>query len=501
MKDICLGFEVHQPYRIRAKLDEKLPLEERYFDNEKNRTILDRVCRKCYLPATQIIRENVEKFESEDKPFKVCFSISGVLLEQLERWRRDVLEAFQQLATSKFVEFLNQTYYHSLTSLFSSEREEFVEQVTMHRTVIKDLFGRRPRVFENTEFIYNNSIAKTVRRLGFEGMLTEGAERILGWRSPNYVYKARDTDLKVLLRNYQLSDDIAFRFTIANWSEYPLTADKYAAWLAATPGECINIFIDFETFGEHHWPETGILEFLRWLPEEVLKRENLRFVTPSELLNRTPVGEIDVFEYATVSWADTDKGIKAWLGNEMQRISYRALKEMEPYVKSLCDPELLRIWRMFGISDNIYYMYTEWGPSGVVHGYFSQMYPTDAFAAFTRSFSDFQALVMEKLNDEKIKLLRIFPPEKAFHFFENNRYVTSVFSLVELYEKVDAIPSSCLRANMRDIEQWIRWTVGDGEIADRIKELHELDLSGEQLRKKVKAVLEEKLRAIKLRGL
>lgn len=506
MTDVCLGFEVHQPYRISRKFEEDMArgksveeLFELYFDHPRNREILERVARKCYLPAGKIILENIERFASSGKKFKVCYSLSGVLLEQLERWAPNVLEVFKQLSSTGCVEFLNQTYYHSVASLFSAEREEFVEQVLLHRALIKDLFGQEPQVFENTEFLYNNSIARTVRLLGFRGIFTEGAERILGWRSPNYVYRAKDVDLKVFLRNCRLTDDIAFRFSAWDWPGFPLTADKYAAWLAATPGQCINIFMDYETLGEHQWPETGIHEFLRWLPGEVLKWENLQFVTPSELLRHEPVGEIDVYEYSTLSWADVDKGTRAWLGNNMQLTCFRAVKEMEPYVKKLGDEKWLTLWRWFQISDNIYYMYTEWGASGMVHGYFSQMFPTDAFAAFTRAFSDFQRRLMELLPEDchKLTALRLFPPEKAFHFFEEKRYMGSVFSLLELKEKLEEFPESCLVLNLGDLEKWIRWTVGDQALADGIRKLK----PAAGLKAELRELLKKRFEGIKVRGL
>ncbi|MGC8850345.1 MAG: glycoside hydrolase family 57 protein, partial [Candidatus Bathyarchaeia archaeon] len=267
MPDICLGFEVHQPYRINKDFQEEMgrgksveQLFDIYFDNEWNKSILERVANKCYIPVNEIILRNIEYFRREKKQFKVAFSLSGVLIEQLERWAPDALDSFKRLTESGCVELLDQTYYHSLSSLFSEEKEEFVEQVVLHSRLIKDAFGVKPSIFENTEFIYNNSIAKTLERMGYKGVFTEGAERILGWRSPNYVYKADGANIALLLRNYRLSDDIAFRFSARDWSGWPLTADKYAAWLSATPGQCINIFVDYETFGEHQWPETGIME-------------------------------------------------------------------------------------------------------------------------------------------------------------------------------------------------------------------------------------------------
>ena len=340
MTEICLAFEVHQPVRINGNFSEAAAegkdldeLFEIYFNNTWNRMILERVVKKCYFPANQIILENIDRFKKERRKFKVAYSISGILIEQCERWEPDLLDSFKQLAESGCVEFLSQTYFHSLASLFSIERKEFIEQILMHRRLMDQLFGLEPSVFENTEFIYNNSIAKTLAQLGFKGVFTEGAERILGWRSPNYVYKAKGSDIKVLLRHYRLSDDISFRFSSRDWNGWPLTADKYAAWLSATPGQCINIFMDYETFGEHHWPETGIHDFLRWLPQEVLNQPHLQFSTPSELLRHDPVDEIDVHDFDTVSWADIERSTNAWLGNNMQRTCYNAIKRLEPHVK------------------------------------------------------------------------------------------------------------------------------------------------------------------------
>ncbi len=396
MPDVCLGFEVHQPLRLNREFTEqsaegKSPEElfDVYFNNTWNREILDRVAKKCYLPANRIVLENIDRYKREMKKFKVAYSISGVFAMQCERWQPDVLDSFKQLAESRCVEFLDQTFYHSLASLFSAEKDEFIDQVYAHRQLMRDLFGREPRVFENTEFLYNNSIAAALERLGYKGIFAEGAERVLGWRSPNYVYKAAGSNMKVLLRNYMLSDDIAFRFSEPNWKEYPLTAEKYANWLSTTPGDCINLFIDYETFGEHQWPETGIYDFLSWLPGEVLKHENLQFVTPSELIDRDPVGEVDVNEFNSVSWADISRSVNAWLGNSMQQSCYRSIKDLEPHVKKTQNRKLLEIWRLLQISDHLYYLYTTPDASGIVHGYFSQQPAVEAHQTFDRILSDF----------------------------------------------------------------------------------------------------------------
>jgi len=397
MTDICLMFEVHQPLRLNRNFHSDLlskgkvtknELFELYFDNGLNRYVFERAARKCYLPANKIILEQIEKCEDAGKPFKVAFGVSGVFLEQCEMWRPDVTESFRQLADTGCVEFIEETYYHSLASLYGIDRSEFIEQIKMHRKTMKALLGVEPTFIENTELLYNNGIAKTMERLGYKGTVTEGIERVLGGRSPNYVYSAKNSDLRVLLRNYRLSDDIGFRFSSPWWNEYPLTAQKYAQWLASMQGQVIVIFVDYETFGEHHWPECGIHEFLRALPGEVNRWHHLYWKTPSEVIERhQPVGEIDVDEYSTVSWADAERDTSAWIGNPMQNICYDMLKSLKPLVKGTGDKELVRLWRYLQQSDHLYYLSVKGGGAGEVHNYFSSMgSPVEAFA-LSRGYS------------------------------------------------------------------------------------------------------------------
>ncbi len=479
MAEICLGFEVHQPYRInrnfKQEYAENLSINEVfdvYFNNSWNKEVLKKVAQKCYYSATETILEKLDDFNE----FKVAFSFSGVLLEQCKAWEPGLLDLFKELSKKKNVEILEQTYFHSLASLFK-EKGEFIEQIKLHRKLMGELFKVKPKVFENTEFLYNNTIAKVVEELGYTAIFTEGAERILGWRSPNYVYKAKNLDIRVLLRNYRLSDDIAFRFSSSLWNEYPLTAEKFATWLAFTTGDCINLFMDYETFGEHHWKETGILEFLRWLPEEVLKR-NLSFALPSELVEKySPVGEIDVNDFSTLSWADIERDTSAWIGNDMQRTCFYALEKMEKIVKKAKSKKTEKIWRYLQISDNLYYMYTQEGAPGIVHGYFSQQLPQEVFHAFTRILSDFQEKV-SKFLEEPYKsaayFLRILPPEKAFHYYEGQRYLNlSAHSLEELCRTIPLASEESIKfhLNSKDIERWVRFTIGDKELADKIKKV------------------------------
>jgi alpha-amylase len=482
MPDICLGFEVHQPFRINRTFEKQLSggkkvgsLFDIYFDNDRNRAVLERVAGKCYIPANEIIMRNIEHFRGSSKPFKVIYSISGVLIEQLERWMPNVLDSFKKLAETGCVEFLDQTYYHSLSSLFSARREEFSEQVLLHRALMKDIFGCDPAIFENTEFVYNDSIGRTLEQMGYHGVFTEGAERILGWRSPNYVYRGSTTGIALLLRNYKLSDDIAFRFSARDWVGWPLTASKYAAWLSSAPGQCVNIFVDYETFGEHQWAETGILDFLRWLPHEILNYENLRFKTASELIaSCAPVGEIAVDDFSTVSWADAERSTNAWLGNDMQRTCYRTLWKMEPYVRKTRNEAILRLWRLLQTSDHLYYMYTQPDASGLVHGYFSLQPPVEAFWAFMRILSDFWGKVAQHLHDpEKTSahLLRVMPPDEAFHFHEDGVYAN--LSAHSLDEFADALLLASDRSLLfhtacKHFENWIRNSIGDAELAREI---------------------------------
>jgi len=407
MPFITLNFQVHQPFRISnfqangyTNIND---LFNNYFNHGLNKWIFERVANKCYLPANRILLEAIDNLKHEKKKFKVSFSLTGTFLESAEMFNKDVLDSFKQLAQSKCVEILGETYYHSLASLYES-KDEFIEQVNAHRQAIRDYFGVEPKVFVNTEMIYNNVIGKIVEDLGFKAIFTEGSERILGWRSPNYLYVRKfcfpndpppEKRIKILLRNYRLSDDVAYRFSARNWDQWPLTAEKYVAWLSATVGEVINLFMDYETFGEHQPEETGIFWFLKALPYMVVRDPNLEFLTPSEVVERCkPIGEIDVFEFSTLSWADMERDTSAWLGNKMQQIMFNEVKNLERYVKSLDNPELIRVWKLLQQSDHYYYMCTKFWSDGDVHKYFSSFdRPEDAFANFMNILADFKTKI------------------------------------------------------------------------------------------------------------
>ncbi|AGF96289.1 Alpha-amylase [Methanosarcina mazei Tuc01] len=388
-------FQVHQPFRLRRFWPDDRPGFFRYFDERSNREIFERVARKCYIPANRTLLESIDEHKGE---FKFSLSITGTLLEQCELWGGEVLESFRQLAETGAVEILEETFYHSLSSLFE-DKTEFIEEVKEHREMVSDLLGVKPQIFRNTELLYNNSIAKIVSDLGYKAILTEGADHMLEGRSPNVLYKAKDSGLPILFRNYKLSDDIGYRFSARWWEGYPLTAEKWASWASGVKEDCINIFMDYETFGEHQWRETGIFDFVEKLPAEVLKN-GLEFSTPVELTEKyLPVAEIDVGDFSTISWADMERDTSAWLGNDMQRRCFEEIRLLEPFVKKTEDPEILRIWKHLLTSDHYYYMCTKWLGDGDVHSYFSvHSTPFEAAVNFMAVLMDFKAQVFKKLS-------------------------------------------------------------------------------------------------------
>ncbi|UWJ21832.1 Alpha-amylase [Methanosarcina mazei TMA] len=388
-------FQVHQPFRLRRFWPDDRPGFFRYFDERSNREIFERVARKCYIPANRTLLESIDEHKGE---FKFSLSITGTLLEQCELWGGEVLESVRQLAETGAVEILEETFYHSLSSLFE-DKTEFIEEVKEHREMVSDLLGVKPQIFRNTELLYNNSIAKIVSDLGYKAILTEGADHMLEGRSPNVLYKAKDSGLPILFRNYKLSDDIGYRFSARWWEGYPLTAEKWASWASGVKEDCINIFMDYETFGEHQWRETGIFDFVEKLPAEVLKN-GLEFSTPVELTEKyLPVAEIDVGDFSTISWADMERDTSAWLGNDMQRRCFEEIRLLEPFVKKTEDPEILRIWKHLLTSDHYYYMCTKWLGDGDVHSYFSvHSTPFEAAVNFMAVLMDFKAQVFKKLS-------------------------------------------------------------------------------------------------------
>jgi alpha-amylase len=397
---VCVYFQVHQPFRLRHYSVFDIGSNHHYFDDIKNEAICQKVARKCYLPANAVILDLIKRTNGR---FRCAYSITGTVLEQFERWAPEVIESFKELAKTGHVEFLSETYYHSLSYLYS--KEEFKRQVVQHKRKLKELFGVTPRVFRNTELVYNNELAKFIEDLGYEGILAEGADHILGWRSPNFLYRPVTCNkIKLLLKNYKLSDDIAFRFSNKGWEEWPLTADKYAQWISSTNGngEVINLFMDYETLGEHQWEDTGIFEFLKHFPGYVLNHPDNNFLTPSEVVAKyEPKADLDIHTF--ISWADIERDLSAWLGNQMQQNAIKELYFLEKPILATKDTHLIDDWRKMQTSDHFYYMCTKWFADGDVHKYFNPYdSPYDSFIAF-----------MNVLNDMVVRLKLMNLEEKA----------------------------------------------------------------------------------------
>ncbi len=379
MASVCFYFQVHQPQRLRHY--NVFDRSRNYLDDHKNAEICRKVANKCYLPTNRLMLELICKYKGK---FRISYSITGVLLEQLERFAPDALTTFKQLADTGCVEFLGETYHHSLAFLYS--KDEFIEQVKLHRQIIQQLFGQTPRIFRNTELIYNNGLPPIIDQIGgFDAILAEGADHILGYRNANFVYRPpTSTKLKLLLKNYRLSDDIAFRFSNRDWSGWPLTADKFAAWVSSANGcgHTVNLFMDYETFGEHQWEDTGIFDFMRKLPGEIFKHPDNNFKTPSEVIRDYPPVDIVDVPY-TISWADIERDLSAWRGNSMQENALAELYRLEDKVKNTEHPGIIDIWRRLQTSDHFYYMCTKWFADGDVHKYFNHYNtPYDAYINF-----------------------------------------------------------------------------------------------------------------------
>ncbi len=378
MASICFYFQVHQPYRLRRY--SVFDTGADYYDHVKNAEICRKVGRNCYLPANRLLLDLIRR---HDGRFRIAYSVTGVVLEQFEAYAPEVLDTFHELNETGCVEFMAETYHHTLSFLYS--RDEFAAQIAMHRRRMRELFGCEPTVFRNTELIYNNDLAQFVAQLGFKAILCEGADHVLGYRSPNYLYRPPQCpSVTLLLKNYRLSDDIAFRFGNRNWAEWPLTAEKFCRWVNQVNGNgyVVNLFLDYETLGEHQWEDTGIFDFLGSLPGEVLRHADNDFKTPSEVVATYPVsGEFDVPHM--MSWADTERDLSAWLGNAMQSNALHELYRLEGAVKAADDPQVLDDWRRLQSSDHFYYMCTKYFEDGDVHKYFNPYQsPYDSYINF-----------------------------------------------------------------------------------------------------------------------
>jgi alpha-amylase len=378
MASVCFYFQVHQPFRLRRY--SVFDTDRFYFDEQKNAEICRKVAHKCYLPANRLMLDLIRQHEGR---FRIAYSLTGAAIEQFQKFVPELIEVFHELNKTGCVEFLDETYHHSLSFLYS--REEFRAQVDLHRALMKKLFGQEPRVFRNTELIYNNDLAHFVSHMGYDAIVSEGADHILGYRSPNFVHRPPHCpNMKLLLKNYRLSDDIAFRFSNRGWEQWPLTAEKFARWVNQINGNgyVCNLFMDYETFGEHQWADTGIFDFLKHMPGELLKHGDNNFLTPSQVIDQhESVGEIDVPHM--ISWADTERDLSAWLGNAMQSNALHELYKLEGAVKEKGDADLLDDWRKLTTSDHFYYMCTKYWADGAVHKYFSPYEsPYDSYINF-----------------------------------------------------------------------------------------------------------------------
>jgi alpha-amylase len=375
MASVVFYFQVHQPFRLRRYTI--FDSNTSYFDDRKNQEVLRKIVGKCYLPANRILLEAIRRNEGR---FRISYSLTGTVLEQMKLWAPEALQSFEDLAKTGCVEFITETYYHSLAFLYN--RNEFVAQTLRHCKYMEELFGQRPKVFRNTELTYNNDVAKVVEDMGFEAILTEGADHVLGYRSPNFIYNPPNCGkLRMLMKNFRLSDDIAFRFGNRSWNEWPLTAEKFTHWVDQINGNgyVCNLFMDYETFGEHQWADTGIFDFLKALPGKVLATGKNDFLTVSQAVQRYPtVGEVDVPHM--ISWADTERDISAWLGNSMQANALHDVYALADEVLAAGDEKLIDDWRKLQTSDHFYYMCTKWFSDGDVHKYFNPYEsPYDAY--------------------------------------------------------------------------------------------------------------------------
>jgi len=388
MKSICLFFQIHQPFRHRRYRFFDIGNDHYYYDDYSNESIIRNIADKSYLPANRLLLELAKKLGDK---LKVAFSITGVALEQFELYAPDVIESFQKLAKTGCVEFLAETYSHSLSSL--KDIHAFSDEVKKHDDQILRLFGQKPRIFRNTEMIYSDEIGEKVAKLGYSAMLTEGAKHVLGWKSPDFLYvNAINPRLKVLMRNYKLSDDIGFRFSDKNWDEYPLTAEKYVSWLenVGEKEEVINLFMGYDSFGTRQPKEAGIFDFLKALAEQIVKSDKLKFSTPSEAVDELqPISVVSVPH--PISWSDEERDLSAWLGNEMQKEAFEKLYAMKEQMTRCTDSVLQKDWNYLQASDHFFYMSTKFFAGGDAHKSYSHFdSPYEAFINYMNVLSDFK---------------------------------------------------------------------------------------------------------------
>jgi alpha-amylase len=430
-----------------------------YFDKE-NKEILSRVVQRCYTPMSSTLLSML------DEGFYCAFSFSGILIDQLERWEPDTLELFSQIAQHRGTELIAQPYYHGVAGCFDG-KWEFKSQLRKHVDLLEDQFKRRPAICVNTELMLNNEIAGVIQRSGFRGALTEGVPHVLSGRSSNHLYLCQD--LPILLRNPHLSDDIALRFGDISWDQYPITADKYAAWLASSPGEVITIFLNYETFGEHFGEETGILNFLKHLPEQC-RIQNVDFILPSEIVDK--YNAVDILDIPmTISWADVDKGTSAWRGNERQRTAYAALQSTENYTIDAF------YWRYLQAVDHFYYMASRHGSSGEMHTYRALQDPEQTFETFMRVLADYEERAIPSMKDpEAARILRTLSPEEVFQFNSPTGSVGhAAYNLAQFQALLEVVPKDSIQYHQErgDFSSWIREMLTDTDLSETIGECTE----------------------------
>jgi alpha-amylase len=391
MASVCFYFQVHQPPQLRRY--SVFDTDRHYFDEHKSAETCRNLAQTCYLPANRALLETIR---AQGGRFRIAYSITGTALGQIEQYAPEALAGFQELNASGCVEFLDETHYHSLSFLYS--REEFRAQVEMHRRKIKQLFGQEPRVFRNTELIYNNDLAHFVSHMGYDGIVIAGAEQTLGHRSPNAVYSPpHSSRLKLLLKNHQLSDDIELRFGDRNWEQWPLTADKFAKWVSQIngSGQLCNVFLNYSALGLRQPDSTGIFDFLRHLPAAVMQNGDNVFLTPSQICDtHASIGEIDVPHM--ISWADEEHDLSPWLGNAMQSNALHELYKIEGAMKEKGDEQLLSDWRNLTASDHFYYMCTKYWAEGDPHKHQSPYEsPYDSYINFMNVLDNVQMRLRE----------------------------------------------------------------------------------------------------------
>jgi len=388
MISVCLYFQVHQPFRLSRDFNFfRVGHGGDYFDDELNRSLVKRAAENCYLPANKILLDEIKRLKGQ---FRVSFSISGTALELFELYAPEVIESFKELVDTGCVEMISETYHHSLASLY--DKDEFLQQILLHKQKLCELFGTKPKTFRNTELIYNNKLARVIEKAGYKAILAEGAKQVLGWRTPDYVYRpAGAENIKLLLRNSKLSNDLAFRFTHKTWDGGRLSPEVYAEAIneCGADGEVVNIFLDYETFGEHYPCETGIMKFLKDFPGAVLSNSHIYFQTPAEIAETFhPMARMDIPN--TVSWADAERDLTAWIGNPMQDAALEELYAMKASIKAQIN-DAGDIWRRLQTSDNFYHMCTKWLSDEEIHRHFSPFKsPHDAFVIFCNILSDFK---------------------------------------------------------------------------------------------------------------